>query len=47
MTDDPGIALATHAAGTPEAVAEEPRSHTGRYLKDILALARKRRVAAE
>jgi excinuclease ABC subunit A len=35
------------AAGTPEAVAEEPRSHTGRYLKDILALARKRRVAAE
>jgi excinuclease ABC subunit A len=35
------------ATGTPEAVAEEPRSHTGRYLKDMLAAARKRRVAAE
>ncbi|MBY6055896.1 excinuclease ABC subunit UvrA [Leisingera daeponensis] len=32
------------AAGTPEAVADEPRSHTGRYLKDILAA---RKVAAE
>lgn len=32
------------AAGTPEAVAEEPRSHTGRYLKEILDA---RRVAAE
>ncbi|NVK16192.1 MAG: excinuclease ABC subunit A, partial [Rhodobacteraceae bacterium] len=32
------------AAGTPEAVAEEVRSHTGRYLKDILAA---RKVAAE
>jgi excinuclease ABC subunit A len=35
------------AQGTPEEVAEAPRSHTGRYLKDILASARKRRVAAE
>jgi excinuclease ABC subunit A len=32
------------AAGTPETVAEEPRSHTGRYLKEILDA---RRVAAE
>jgi excinuclease ABC subunit A len=32
------------ATGTPEAVAEEPRSHTGRYLKDILNA---RKVAAE
>lgn len=32
------------ALGTPEEVAEEPRSHTGRYLKEILAA---RRVAAE
>jgi excinuclease ABC subunit A len=32
------------AEGTPEEVAEEPRSHTGRYLKEILAA---RRVAAE
>ncbi|WP_264213701.1 excinuclease ABC subunit UvrA [Leisingera thetidis] len=32
------------AAGTPEAVADEPRSHTGRYLKDILET---RKVAAE
>jgi excinuclease ABC subunit A len=32
------------AVGTPEEVAEEPRSHTGRYLKEILAA---RRVAAE
>ncbi len=32
------------AVGTPEEVAEEPRSHTGRYLKDMLAA---RRVAAE
>ncbi|MCU0855881.1 MAG: hypothetical protein MUF63_13475, partial [Rhodobacteraceae bacterium] len=35
------------AEGTPEDVAESTRSHTGRYLKDILATARKRRVAAE
>ncbi|WP_372887626.1 excinuclease ABC subunit UvrA, partial [Shimia sp.] len=32
------------AAGTPEEVAAEPRSHTGRYLKEMLA---GRRVAAE
>ena len=32
------------AAGAPEEVANEPRSHTGRYLKEILAA---RRVAAE
>jgi excinuclease ABC subunit A len=32
------------ATGTPEDVAEEPRSHTGRYLKPMLAAAR---VAAE
>ncbi|QHQ34521.1 excinuclease ABC subunit UvrA [Algicella marina] len=32
------------AVGTPEAVAAEPRSHTGRYLKDIL---KARRIAAE
>ncbi|GGE45181.1 excinuclease ABC subunit UvrA [Actibacterium pelagium] len=32
------------AEGTPEDVAEEPRSHTGRYLKDILNA---RKVAAE
>ena len=32
------------AVGTPEDVAEEPRSHTGRYLKPMLA---GRRVAAE
>jgi excinuclease ABC subunit A len=32
------------AVGTPEQVAEEPRSHTGRYLKEILNA---RRVAAE
>ncbi|AHD00824.1 excinuclease ABC subunit UvrA [Leisingera methylohalidivorans] len=32
------------AAGTPEAVADEPRSHTGRYLKDMLQT---RKVAAE
>jgi excinuclease ABC subunit A len=32
------------AEGTPEEVAEEPRSHTGHYLKEILAA---RRVAAE
>ncbi len=32
------------AAGTPDAVAKEPASHTGRYLKQILAA---RRVAAE
>ena len=25
------------AAGTPEEVAADPRSHTGRYLKDYLA----------
>ena len=35
------------ATGTPEDVAEVAASHTGRYLKDILATARKRRVAAE
>jgi len=33
------------AVGTPEEVAEEPRSHTGRYLKDILSA--QKRVAAE
>jgi excinuclease ABC subunit A len=32
------------AVGTPEDVAEEPRSHTGHYLKPMLAAAR---VAAE
>ena len=32
------------ATGTPEAVAKEPRSHTGRYLKDMLAPGR---LAAE
>ncbi|MEO1344396.1 MAG: excinuclease ABC subunit UvrA [Pseudomonadota bacterium] len=32
------------AVGTPEHVAEEPRSHTGRYLKEMLAT---RKVAAE
>ena len=32
------------AVGTPEAVAEEPRSHTGRYLKEMLSA---RKVAAE
>jgi excinuclease ABC subunit A len=32
------------AEGTPEAVAQEPRSHTGRYLKEMLSA---RRVAAE
>ncbi len=32
------------ATGTPEEIVEEPRSHTGRYLKQILA---NRRVAAE
>jgi len=32
------------AEGTPEEVAEEPRSHTGRYLKDML---KPRKVAAE
>ncbi|WP_294607956.1 excinuclease ABC subunit UvrA [uncultured Roseovarius sp.] len=32
------------AVGTPEKVAEEPRSHTGHYLKEMLAA---RRVAAE
>jgi excinuclease ABC subunit A len=29
-------------AGTPEAVAREPRSYTGQYLKPVLAKARKR-----
>ncbi|MEI4231527.1 excinuclease ABC subunit UvrA [Roseovarius sp. D22-M7] len=33
------------AQGTPEQVAEETRSHTGRYLKDMLSA--NRRVAAE
>jgi excinuclease ABC subunit A len=33
------------AQGTPEQVAEETRSHTGRYLKDMLSA--HRRVAAE
>jgi len=33
------------ATGTPEAVAQDPASHTGRYLKDMLNP--KRRVAAE
>ncbi|MCB1341236.1 MAG: hypothetical protein KDK24_09265, partial [Pseudooceanicola sp.] len=32
------------ATGTPEAVADEPRSHTGRYLKPMLD---PQRVAAE
>jgi excinuclease ABC subunit A len=32
------------ATGTPEQVAEEPRSHTGRYLKQMLNA---RKVAAE
>ncbi len=32
------------ATGTPEEVAQVERSHTGRYLKDMLAA---RRVAAE
>ena len=32
------------AVGTPEHVAQEPRSHTGRYLKEMLAT---RKVAAE
>ena len=32
------------AVGTPEEVAEEPRSHTGRYLKEMLSA---RKVAAE
>ncbi|MFC4670365.1 excinuclease ABC subunit UvrA [Seohaeicola nanhaiensis] len=32
------------ATGTPETVAEEPRSHTGRYLKEML---KPKRVAAE
>jgi len=32
------------AVGTPEDVAEEPRSHTGRYLKEMLSA---RKVAAE
>ena len=32
------------AVGTPEQVAQEPRSHTGRYLKEMLAT---RKVAAE
>ena len=34
------------AVGTPEQVAEEPRSHTGRYLKPMLEAARNK-VAAE
>jgi len=33
------------ATGTPEQIAQAPGSHTGRYLKDMLAA--KRRVAAE
>ena len=33
------------AVGTPEDVAKEPRSHTGRYLRQILGA--KGRVAAE
>jgi excinuclease ABC subunit A len=32
------------AVGTPEEVADEPRSHTGRYLKEMLNA---RKVAAE
>ena len=35
------------AVGTPEQVAAVERSHTGRYLKQILAATAKRRVAAE
>ena len=34
------------AAGTPEAVAESPRSHTGRYLKPVLEAAQMRMAAA-
>ena len=30
--------------GTPEEIADEPRSHTGRYLKEMLS---PKRVAAE
>ncbi|CAN5208888.1 excinuclease ABC subunit UvrA [soil metagenome] len=29
------------ACGTPEQIADDPRSHTGRYLKDVLARAKK------
>jgi len=36
------------AAGTPEAIAAEPRSHTGKFLKDLLEKRPgQRRVAAE
>jgi excinuclease ABC subunit A len=35
------------AAGTPEKVAEEPRSYTGHYLKPMLAAKPKKKVAAE
>jgi excinuclease ABC subunit A len=34
------------AAGTPEAVAREPRSYTGQYLKPVLSKARKRTAHA-
>ena len=35
------------ASGTPEQVAEEPRSHTGHYLKPMLAAKARKKVAAE
>ncbi|HUR40717.1 MAG TPA: excinuclease ABC subunit UvrA [Verrucomicrobiae bacterium] len=34
------------AQGTPEDVANEPRSHTGRYLKEMLATAKRTRAKA-
>ncbi|SLN11349.1 UvrABC system protein A [Pseudoruegeria aquimaris] len=35
------------AVGTPEDIVKEPRSHTGRYLKELLEAGARRRVAAE
>jgi excinuclease ABC subunit A len=35
------------AQGTPEQVAEEPRSYTGHYLKPLLQVARAEAVAAK
>ncbi|KUP90866.1 excinuclease ABC subunit UvrA [Tritonibacter horizontis] len=35
------------AVGTPEKVAQEPRSHTGYYLKSMLSAQAKKKVAAE
>ncbi|NIZ13527.1 excinuclease ABC subunit UvrA [Phaeobacter sp. HF9A] len=35
------------ATGTPEKIAEEPRSHTGHYLKPMLAAKSRKKVAAE